>query len=315
MAPTVLITGASGFVGRAVVTAFSTAGWAVRASTRQLIEEGQEGVNWFQVSENARADAWQPALHGVDTVVHCAARVHVMREAAADPLAAFRRANTAATLDLAHAAQGAGVRRFIFMSTIGVNGARTGTRPFSSTDKPAPHSPYAVSKLEGETALGALNRQSGIEVVVIRPPLVYGAGAPGNFGKLVRAVQAGLPLPLGAVNNKRSLVAVDNLASLIVACATHAAAPGQTFLASDGQDLSTTELLWRLGEALGRTARLIPVPVALLLGAARVLGRTAMVEQLCGNLQVDSSPARSLLGWTPPLTLAQGLAAVAGRDR
>lgn len=311
MVQTVLVTGASGFVGQAVMAAFGAAGWAVRASTRQAQQRWPTGVAGLQIVADAPASSWKAALQGVDTVVHCAARVHVMRDAAADPLAEFREANVDATLVLARAARAAGVRRFVFISTIGVNGASTTAHPFKASDVPAPHSAYAMSKLEAEKALQALGLETGLEVVVIRPSLVYGPAAPGNFGRLVRAVQAGWPLPLGAVNNQRSLVALGNLASLVLSCASHAAAPGQVFLAGDGEDLSTTELLRRLGQALGRPARLFPVPVAVLRGVAGLLGRPELVQQLCGNLQVDISPARTVMGWAPPLSVAQALSEVA----
>jgi len=244
--------------------------------------------------------------------VHCAARVHVMADTAANPLAEFRRVNVQGTLNLARQAAAAGVRRFAFVSSIGVNGAETFGLPFSAQDVAAPHSPYAVSKYEAELGLQALAAETGMEVVIIRPPLVYGLGAPGNFGSLIRWLRRGVPLPLGAIHNQRSLVSLDNLVDLIVTCLTHPAAINQTFLVSDGEDVSTTELLRRMGQALGRPARLVPVPVSWLKLAAKLVGKPDVAQRLCGSLQVDIEKTRRLLGWTPPLSLDQGLKRAAG---
>jgi UDP-glucose 4-epimerase len=261
------------------------------------------------------ATDWSVALGGILVVVHCAARVHVMADTAANPLEEFRRVNVQGTLNLARQAAAAGVRRFVIVSSIGVNGAETFQRPFTAHDEAAPHSPYAASKYEAELGLQALAAETGLEVVIIRPPLVYGPGAPGNFGSLMRWLKRGVPLPLGAIHNQRSLVALDNLVDLLVTCITHPAAANQTFLVSDGEDVSTTELLRRMGEAMGRPARLLPVPVSLLKLAAIVVGKPDVAQRLCGSLQVDISKTRQLLSWTPPLSLDEGLRrAAAGHE-
>lgn len=263
----------------------------------------------YVTAPSLSADAdWRPALEGVTAVVHAAARVHVMREEAADPLAEFRRANVEGTLALARQAAAAGVERFIFISSIKVNGESTPRdRPFSAADVPQPQDPYGVSKLEAERALGELARETRLEVVIVRPPLVYGPGVKANFFALLKWLQRGVPLPFGAIRNRRSLVALDNLVDLVATCVEHPAAPGQTLLVSDGDDLSTTELLRRLAHALGKPARLVPVPEPVLIFAARALGAGSIARRLCGSLCVDIAPTRSLLGWAPPLSVDEGL--------
>ena len=254
---------------------------------------------------------WRTTVAGVDSIVHCAARVHVMQEKAIDPLAEFRRVNVDGTLNLARQAVQAGVRRLVFISSIGVNGAQTFDQPFTCADVPTPHSPYAQAKLEAEVALRQLALDTGLEVAIIRPPLVFGPGAPGNFDRLIRALYRGLILPLGAVHNQRSLVSLGNLVSLIDTCIDHPAAANQTFLVSDGEDISTTALLQRLAHAIGKPARLVPVPVSLLMGAGRLLGKAQLLQQLCGSLQVDIFKTRTLLGWEPPVRLSNALNATA----
>jgi nucleoside-diphosphate-sugar epimerase len=231
------------------------------------------------------------------------------------PLEVFRAINTAGTVRLAQQAAEMGIRRFVFLSSIGVNGVRS-TRPFTEADAPAPQEPYAVSKLEAEHALMQIAEKTGMEVVILRPPLVYGPDAPGNFGRLLGAVRRGLPLPLGAVtHNRRTLVALDNLVDLIVTCVTHPAAANQIFLAGDSEDLSTADLLRRLAQALAVPLRLLPVPVWLLSATATMLGKRAMIDRLCGSLQVDISKARELLGWSPPLSVDEALRRTASHYR
>jgi len=300
----VLVNGASGFIGGAVVTRLVADGCNVAGAVRR-----PTGSSWAVHSPSLGNDAdWRPLLAGKTVVVHTAARAHVLYDRAADPLAEFRRVNVAGTLRLAEQAAAMGVRRFLFVSSIGVNGSQTALgKPFSETNQPKPHNAYALSKWEAEQGLLSLADETGLEVVIIRPPLVYGCNAPGNFGALMRAVQRGWPLPLGAVHNQRSLVALDNLVDFIVTCITHPQAANQTFLVSDGQDLSTTELVRGMARAAGVPARLLPVPVWALQAGATLLGKGDAARRLCGNLQVDISKAKQLLGWVPPISIDEGL--------
>lgn len=251
---------------------------------------------------------WGEVVSGVDVLVHTAGRVHVLGDQADEPLAEFRRVNMEGTLTLARQAAEGGLRRFIFISSIKVNGEGTAVgRPFCSDDKPAPIDPYGISKREAEQGLLVLAADTGKEVVIIRPPLVYGPGVKANFRDMMGWLIKGIPLPLGSVNNKRSLVGRDNLVDLIITCIAHPAAANQTFLVSDGDDLSTTELLQRMGQALEKPARLLPVPIFLLRVGAALLGKRDMAQRFCGSLQVDISKTRELLGWESPVTVEEGL--------
>jgi nucleoside-diphosphate-sugar epimerase len=302
----VLLTGAGGFIGRALCVEAVARGTAVRGASRS--QSGlPKGVENVVIGSIGGSTDWGAVLNGCNVVIHLAARVHVMQDANVDPLAEYRRVNVLGTLNLAQQAAKSGVRRFVFISSIGVNGAATAQKPFTSDDQAQPHSPYAQSKYEAELELQDLAAKTGMEVVIIRPPLVYGPGAPGNFGSLMRWLRLGIPLPLGAIHNQRSLVALDNLVDLIVTCLTHPAAANQTFLVSDGEDVSTTELLRRMGQALGCPVHLIPTPASWLKLAAMLVGKQDVAQRLCGSLQVDIEKTRHLLGWTPPLSLDQGL--------
>ncbi|MFJ4343864.1 UDP-glucose 4-epimerase family protein [Pseudomonas sp. NPDC089401] len=293
---TILVTGGSGFVGSALCRQLNALGvFSVRAPSRR---EGEL---------NATTD-WATALAGADAVIHAAARVHVMQDNANDSQAEFRRVNVDGTLNLARQAAAAGVRRFIFISSIKVNGELSQPgHPLGADDTPLPQDAYGVSKHEAEQGLLQLAAATGMQVVVIRPVLVYGPGVKANFLSMLRWVQRGVPLPLGALRNRRSLVFVGNLVDLVLACLDHPQAANQVFLASDGQDITLSQLLTAIGQALGRPARLLPVPPVLLHAAARMLGRADLAQRLLGSLQVDITKNRKLLGWTPPYTLEQGL--------
>ncbi|MSR05513.1 MAG: SDR family oxidoreductase [Gemmatimonadetes bacterium] len=309
-AATVLVTGARGFVGAALVHRLGREGrFQVRGTSRNAPTGEASGIEYRRVGDLAGDTDWSGAFDGVGTVVHLAARVHVMQDQAADPLGAFRRANTAGTEALARQAARAGVRRFIFLSSIKVNGeGTTAGRAFTEADLPAPADPYSRSKAEAEAGLMAVASSTGMEVVVIRPPLVYGPGVKANFLSMVRWLARGVPLPLGAItDNRRTLIGLDNLVDLILTCAMHPAAANQVFVAGDGESLSTTGLLRRTAAALGVQARLVPVPVALLKAGAALLGRRDMVQRLCESLEVDTSKARRVLGWSPPFTVDEGL--------
>lgn len=302
----ILLTGGTGFVGRALIAPLARVGNEVLAVATKEVDLAQAKTYLFAGLES-QFDL-QPVLVGIDVVIHCAARVHVMDEQAADPLVAFRRANVEGTLRLARQAASAGVRRFIFISSVKVNGETSlPGKPFLATDVPAPQDAYGLSKLEAEQGLLALAKETGMEVVIIRPPLVYGPGVKGNFASMIKLVAKELPLPLGAIHNRRSLVGIDNLVDLIIRCIGHTAAANRVFLAGDGEDISTTELLRAVGRAMGRPARLIPVPAALLRCGAALLGKQEMAQRLLGSLQVDISETCKALDWRPPFTVEQGL--------
>jgi UDP-glucose 4-epimerase len=302
-----LVTGANGFVGRALCAEAVPRGMAVRGITRASGDLPMSVENFAIGGIDGNTD-WQDLLTGCEVVVHLAARVHVMQEATADPLTEFRRVNVQGTLNLARQAAAAGVRRFVFVSSIKVNGEATQLGvPFTADDVPAPLDAYGVSKMEAEQGLREIAAQTGMEVVIIRPPLVYGPGVKANFAAMMRWLKRGVPLPLGAIYNQRSLVALDNLVDLILTCLTHPAAANQTFLVSDGEDVSTTELLRRMGQAMGKPARLLPVPASWLKVAAGLVGKGDVAQRLCGSLQVDISKTRELLGWVPPVSLDEGL--------
>ena len=307
----ILVTGASGLVGKFLCKDLSRKNNLVVAALRSTIVVNS-CAEQVKIKAIGRATDWSQALQDVEVVVHLAARVHVMNEVAVDALAEFRKVNVEGTLNLANQAAKAGVKRFIFVSSIKVNGEHTlAACPFTENDDANPQDPYGISKHEAEQGLFLIAQQTGMEVVIIRPPLVYGAGVKANFASMMRVVKRGIPLPLGAIQNKRSFVYVGNLVSLIVRCMDHPAAANQVFLVSDGCDLSTTELLQKCAVALGVKARLLPVPQKLLAFSLALLGKRAVAQRLCGNLQVDISKAHSLLGWEPPVSVEDGLKATA----
>jgi nucleoside-diphosphate-sugar epimerase len=310
----ILITGASGFIGRALMKRLQTdQRFSVRAAVRSLSGlDRTEGADLIQTGDLGADVDWQIALQGIDVVVHLAARAHMMQDTTANPLAEHRKINVEGTLNVARQAQNAGVKRFIFLSTIKVNGEQTPLgRPFRAEDHPSPVDAYAISKREAEDGLRELCSNSTMEFVIIRPPLVYGPGVKGNFLTLLRWLDKGLPLPLASIHNKRSLVAVDNLVDLIATCVDHPSAANQTFLVSDSEDLSTPELLKRTAAAIGKHVYLMRAPVGLLHFAAQCFGKTAAIHRLCGSLQLDIRKTREQLGWQPPVDVDQALHATA----
>ncbi|MGC2968175.1 UDP-glucose 4-epimerase family protein [Paraburkholderia aspalathi] len=308
MTQRVLITGANGFVGRAVSRALLQRGDSVVGVVRRP-QTSVEGVReWlFDANDFEGIDQRWPVATRCDAVIHLAARVHMKHETTADPIAAYRATNVTGALRVAAAARRAGARRFVFVSSIKAVGESSAGRPITEADEPAPTDPYGISKLEAERALIDYGRESGLEVVIVRPPLVYGPGVRANFLQLMSAIANGVPLPLGSIAARRSLLFVDNLADALVHCTTDPRAVGETFHVTDGRDLSVSELARALATQLHAPARLIPVPVGLLSLAGRLTGRSAQVDRLIGELRLDSSHIRERLGWYPPYTVEHGL--------
>lgn len=304
----ILITGASGFVGRALCTALADSAHKVVACARSKLFQEVAKHEYILVPVVDGHTDWQMYLAEMDVVVHLAARVHVMREPLANPLDAYRETNVEGTMNLARQAAKAGIKRFIFISSIKVNGEQTlPGKPFTANDVATPADVYGISKFEAEQGLLALTRETGMEVVIIRPPLVYGPGVKGNFANMMNLMRRSLPLPFGAIHNQRSLVAIDNLVSLIITCIDHPAAANQVFLVSDGEDVSTSDLLRRLAKAAGVSSRLIPIPAGVLNTGLTMLGKRMVAQRLLGSLQVDISKTQEMLGWAPPVTVDEGL--------
>ena len=307
----ILVTGANGFVGKALCARLAALA-PVRALVRKPFEsmsgyENNARIQWVNIDDLSSITDWQAILYGIQIVIHLAARTHVLRESEADPLAAYRRINVLATENLARACTSAGVLRLVFLSSIKVNGEFTVSQPFRERDSPRPEDAYGISKWEAELALSRIAKETGLEVVIIRPPLVYGSGVKGNFLKLLDIARRGWPLPLASVHNLRSFIYVENLADALTVCAMRAEAAGKTYLVSDGKDMSTPEVIEQLSSRLGARAKLWRCPPQLLYAAAALAGRGAEASRLLGSLQVDSSLIRTALGWTPPFTIAQGL--------
>lgn len=306
----VLVTGANGFLGGALVQRLSRDGeWELRAAVRDAsAHPAAVACETVSVRDIDATTSWRAATAGCDVVVHTAARVHVMREDPVKALALYRRVNVQGTLHLAQEAKASGVRRLVYISSIKVNGEQTSPGcAFRADDAAAPQDHYGLSKFEAELALREFAVQTGMELVILRPPLMYGPGVRANFRALMRAVSHGLPLPLGAIHNRRSLLALDNAVDLIVTCLRHPHAAGKTFLASDNEDLSTPELVRRLARALHTKARLVSVPPAILQASARLLGKGDAMQRLCGSLQVDMAETMATLGWQPPIGVNEGL--------
>lgn len=313
----VLITGGNGFVGHALGQALHQAGQIVTLCTRSAKLDAlpdtaalvRAGAHWVGGCDLTDVAQWAQAIQGIEVVVHCAARVHQLHDPARDPLAVYRAENTDSTAALARAAAAAGVRRFVFLSSVKVHGEFTAPgRAFGAADQPHPIDPYGISKLEAELAIRQIASTTGMEFTIIRPPLVYGPGVKANFHRLVVAIDESRWLPLGGITqNRRSMIGLDNLIDLIKVCINHPMAANQTLMASDGEDLSTADLVLRLAKAMNRKARLFPVPPWLLQAAASALGRHDVALRLLGSLQIDSSPTRTLLEWQPPVGVDEGL--------
>ena len=299
-----LVTGASGFIGHAVCHAMRERAIKFRPVTRGAVSLASHAAILKDIGP--RTD-WGDELKDIDTVVHLAARVHMVRDLSGDPLRDYRLANVDTTLNLARQCASTGVRRFIYLSSIKVNGEWTTGRPFSAMSKPAPMDPYGISKLEAEQGLCKLSEETGLEVVIIRPPLVYGPRVKANFLQLMRWVSRGVPLPLASVDNRRSMVFVDNLVDLILRCVTHPDAPGRTFLVSDDHDVSVPELVRSLAAAMGKSSRLFPVPPSMLMMLARLVEKVGTAERLLNSLQVDIEQTKSVLNWTPPYLFESGI--------
>lgn len=302
----VMVTGASGFVGQALCEALSSQGWAVRCAVRRA-----NTADDVVVGDIGAETDWRGALEGIDAVVHLAARTHVMHRESGDVLDVYRSINVAGTARLATTAAARGVRRLVFLSSIKVNGESTSTRAFSESDAPQPEDAYGISKHEAEQALREVSAKSGLEVVIVRPPLVYGPGAKANFLRLLHLCARRTPLPLASINNRRSLIFLDNLVSAISACLVHPAAAGNTYLACDEEAVSTPELIQRISAALGVSPRTFHLQTRLVGATAALLGRSSEWARLANSLLVDTTKIRTELGWQPPFTMSQGLAATA----
>lgn len=306
----ILLTGASGFVGQRLAHSLIQKNVPLVCTSRKTLRI--DGADCQIVDDLGRSTDWRHCLGEVSTVIHCAARVHVMQDTANDPLHLFRQVNVAGTLQLAEQAAAAGVQQFIFLSSVKVNGEETKAgAAFSEDCQALPSDPYGISKLEAEQALFELGRTTGMAITVIRPPLVYGPGVGANFLSMLRWVQRGIPLPLGSIRNQRSFVYVDNLVSLITCCIANPHSYNQVFLVSDGHDMSTTELLKKSATAFKVMSRLLPCPPSLLRMIAKISGKKSVAERLCQSLQVNITKAKRLLEWTPPFTVEQGLQATA----
>jgi nucleoside-diphosphate-sugar epimerase len=307
----VLVTGASGFVGGHLCDMLATVGYQVIGTTRSSADRASSPDIEFRTIGDISGDLdWNSLLQDIDIIVHLAARVHVMSESAEDPLAEFRRVNSLGTAKLAESAATAGVKRLVYVSTIKVLGEKTDGQPFTNFDVAAPCDPYGVSKLEAEEALARIANNTGLEIVTLRPPLVYGPGVGGNFLRILGLVYKGIPLPLGAIKNARSLLAVSNLCHVIQICLDHPDAAGKTFLVADGENISTSGLFKMIGRLMDKPARLLPFPEKLLRLFGRILGRSGEVARLCDSLQVDIDHTRDVLGWSPQTSLEEGLDSV-----
>jgi nucleoside-diphosphate-sugar epimerase len=303
-----LITGANGFIGKVLIKRLSQDGHLVSALVRKKIEVPYSNETFLIPSINAKTN-WTELLKDRDVVIHLLARVHIMDDKASDPLMEFRNINVDVTIALAKEAARQGIKRFVFLSSVKVNGESTSDHPFSETNLVHPQDAYAISKWEAEEALRQISKETGMEIVIIRSPLVYGPNVKANFLKMMQYVKQGIPLPLGSIQNKRSLIGIDNLVDFITTTISHPKAANQTFLISDDEDISTTNLLRRIGECMEKPARLIPVSPKILSFLFKIIGRQDFGDRLLGSLEIDITKAKKLLAWSPPLTLNEGLRA------
>ena len=304
----VLVTGSGGFIGHALCTRILTEGWQVRGTfrTESDVSRLPKGVEAFSIGSIDSDTKWGDALTGIDTVVHLVGRVHVMDDVSADPLAEYRNVNVEGTKCLAVSSASAGVKRFIFISSIKVNGEGRAAA-YNEDDEAAPQDPYGVSKWEAEQELHKISHTTGIEVVILRPPLVYGPGVKANFYNLLKIVDRGIPLPFAKIDNLRSFIYLDNLIDVIITCINHPRAEGRTFLVNDREDVSTPELIRKIASALGKPARLFSIPPFLMRLAGKFTGKSAAIDRLLGSLTIDSTKIRKELGWKPPYTMEYGL--------
>lgn len=299
----VFVTGANGFVGQSLVKTLLKTEHNVISGVREYPLKKLD-CEYRLIGNLEDNTSLTSILKDVDVIVHSAARVHVMNDKSTDPLSEFRKVNVEGTLNLAREAVKAGVKRFVFISSIKVNGESTEPgKPYTAESRPSPVDPYGISKYEAEQALLALAQETGLEISIVRPVLVYGPNVRANFLTMMKWVERGVPLPFGAIHNKRSIVALDNLVDLILICAVHPAAINQVFFASDGNDLSTTQMIQQLGTAFGKPARLLPIPMKLLSCVFTLLGKKSLSQRLCSSLQVDITKNKRLLGWTPPVSV------------
>ncbi len=308
----VLVTGATGFIGQALSIELLNQGFNLTVALRKKSNFFPDNVNQVIIGNFSSNTDWSQILEKIECVVHLAGKAHVIDKSKESILDEFKKINTDLTLNLAKQSAEAGVKRFVFLSSIRVNGNQN-NKPFTESDKPNPQEPYAISKYEAERGLSKISKKSSMEVVIIRPPLVYGPNAPGNFGRLVSWAKAKflLPLPLGAVNNRRSLVAIDNLVDFIITCTTHDDAANEIFLISDNQDLSTTQLLRKIAKSFDKRVLLLPIPISLMIFVANFLGKKGDAIRLFSSLQVDSSKAQKILGWKSKTTIDAQLTKIA----
>ena len=303
-----LITGGTGFIGKAICENLKSYNYLVNITSRNNHLKKQNGLIFHNIGEIDQNTKWIDVLDGVNCVIHCAAKTHLLKDLKKNSLFAFRKVNVEGTINLAKQAAACGVKRLIFLSSIKVNGEKTvESSMFKHNDISKPEDAYGISKWEAERGLWEISKQTGLEVVIIRAPLVYGRGVKGNLKRLIKLIKSGTPLPFSLVKNKRSLIGIDNLVDIITRCIDHSNAAGKTFLVCDGEDLSTPDLLHFIASAMGRSARMFPLPISLLKLFGFVLRRQSDVDRLIGSLQIDNSFTKEILNWNPPVDVEEGI--------